>query len=346
MFKIIFGLLFVIVIVSLTYLLFTVKNQNHKVLDKMLLYKQIFPKHIKKTRIFLTIVVLLGSLLMLFNVGYGKELVSSGSKNLAVYFVIDNSMSMLALDYDVNKSKDDTRLQAAKDFSIDIADKNAGEKLSLISFGSSAFTDVPLTQDRNSFDNAIYSLYPSSNYSQKGSNINSGIIELNKRLESNNTEDKIVVFIITDGENNTVNNNIDSLKKKNIETYVIGVGTEKGANIIYTKPDYNGDVNLKPIKDFYGKTIVSKYNPEYNEKLASEVSAKLYRVENLKNLSEVVKKIEPFNAKEQKTKKANSYKSKPIYWIIALALIPIFFATKYLWIQRVKPRSLKDSVGF
>lgn len=309
-------------------------------LEKVMLFTQIFPKNVRKMQLLLMIVVLFGSTLMLLNMTYGKEKVPSGSKNLNLYFVIDTSLSMLAKDYGTGQ----TRLEAMKELSIGISRNNSGAKFSLITFDHKAFTDLPLTSDSVSFENAINSLYPPDPFYAQGSSVDSGIKELATRIKANKTDSKKMVILVTDGGGKKIKDSFGNLyKDSDLEINVVGIGTEKGAQMFYNSTvvdKYAYKAESQVIEGLDGP-VTSKYESKYTTELVGLLKGKLHRIETKDDVIKTVENLSNVKADAKVGKKNKTYRDRPIYWLIALALLPFLLGTKYLWFEKVKVRRLE-----
>ncbi|MBR6056708.1 MAG: VWA domain-containing protein [Victivallales bacterium] len=77
------------------------------------------------------------------------------TRHPTVFFVVDCSRSMLADDHGV------TRLQRAKNIATKIVEEMPKVPVALVSFAGSAFLDLPPTEDREAFRDALAQLAPS-----------------------------------------------------------------------------------------------------------------------------------------------------------------------------------------
>ncbi|NYE94466.1 Ca-activated chloride channel family protein [Psychromicrobium silvestre] len=138
-------------------------------------------------------------LLTLLRPGVGTVDLSAASAQLDVIFVVDTTSSSMAEDY----AKGKPRLDGMKADMLAIADKLPGAHLSLISFDQDAVVKLPLTSDRNAFDNAVDILSPEITLYSRGSSVTVAAKTLQSRLaaaQKSHPERARVVFYLGDGE--------------------------------------------------------------------------------------------------------------------------------------------------
>ncbi len=144
-----------------------------------------------------------------------------------VIFALDVSGSMLADDLQPN------RLEATKEalvsfFKESTTTPNAG----VISFTSTAYPEINPTQNKEEIIKSLQDIQiRKSSGTSLGQAINYGTAFFEKDLER---EKKIIIF--TDGQENVLTDEelksvVQNSDNKNINTYIIGVGTSEGGNI-------------------------------------------------------------------------------------------------------------------
>lgn len=181
---------------------------------------------ISKKKNYLHIFIII--LLFIFNLRI--MIVSDNSKkvtnNLAVLFVVDNTISMEALDY--NNS---TRLSGVKADCKYIIDELYGADFSVITFDNTARVIIPYTKDINTTREAIDVMKTIDDLYAKGSSLNTPYDMISNYLDSFFNDDKItVIFFISDGEitDNSKLKSYRELAKYIDEGAVLGYGTSKG----------------------------------------------------------------------------------------------------------------------
>ena len=118
------------------------------------------------------------------------------SNNLNVLFVIDNTISMNALDYN-GSSK---RLDGVKDDCKYIIDNLIGARFSVITFDNNSKIMIPFTYDSNITYDSIEIISPINELYAKGTSLNTPLDNMLKVLQNNDNSNRInVVFFISDG---------------------------------------------------------------------------------------------------------------------------------------------------
>ena len=113
------------------------------------------------------------------------------SNNVDVLFVIDNTISMLAEDYD----GDGRRMDAVKEDCKYIMEQFPGASFSVVTFGNSVKRMVPYTVDSNMALQAIEVLNGQTEYYANGTSLNDIMSELDEILENERDTYKIIFFI-------------------------------------------------------------------------------------------------------------------------------------------------------
>lgn len=213
--------------------------------------------------------------------------------NVDVLFVIDNTMSMLAEDFDGNTR----RLDAVKDSCQYIVDKMEGCRFSVISFGNYANLLVPYTDDTSIVMNVVNNLEGTTKYVAQGTSLNLPYQPMMETLERNYDEDgdrMQVVFFFSDGE-------ITS-KKEKLGSYeeamwyigsgaVLGYGTEKGGKMLVHS--YSGDLSTPfymQTRDKSGNMVdaISKIDEDNLQSIADDLRVGYYHIEDAADLRDVV----------------------------------------------------------
>lgn len=209
--------------------------------------------------------------------------------NLEVLFVIDNTISMNAEDYN-GKNK---RLDGVKKDCIEIIEALTGAKYSIISFNNSAKVLMPFSKDSTMATETIEIIEPIEELYARGSSLNTPLELLEYTLKNSyekSNDLKRIVFFISDGEitDDSKLESFSKLKKYIDEGAVLGYGTEKGGNMkeidrFTEKEDYIYDYttglsskalskidekNLKQIANDLGIDYINMNNKKLNSKLS------------------------------------------------------------------------------
>ena len=119
------------------------------------------------------------------------------SNNIDILFVVDNTISMMAEDFD----GDGIRMEAVRNDIMKIVDDFEGSRFALISFNDMATVMTPYTTEKENIQVAVNSLEGRSINSAKGSSINVVYNTLRDYLEGSYVdddegEDRIVITLI------------------------------------------------------------------------------------------------------------------------------------------------------
>ncbi len=152
-------------------------------------------------------------------------------EGIDIVIALDISSSMLAEDFQPN------RLEAAKSIASDFVNERPNDRIGLVAFSGEAFTQCPLTTDKNILIELFRQL--KSGMIEDGTAIGDGLTTAVNRLRESDAISKVII-LLTDGENNR--GNIDPLtageiaKKMGVRVYTIGVGTRGMAPYPFKTP--------------------------------------------------------------------------------------------------------------
>ncbi|MDK2908460.1 MAG: Ca-activated chloride channel [Bacteroidales bacterium] len=152
-------------------------------------------------------------------------------EGIDIVITLDISSSMLAEDFQPN------RLEAAKNIASDFVNGRPNDRIGLVAFSGEAFTQCPLTTDKNILTELFSQL--KSGMIEDGTAIGDGLTTAVNRLRESDAISKVII-LLTDGENNR--GNIDPLtageiaKKMGVRVYTIGVGTRGMAPYPFKTP--------------------------------------------------------------------------------------------------------------
>lgn len=142
-----------------------------------------------------------------------------------VLFVVDNTISMLAEDYNGSER----RMDAVKEDCKYILEQLPGASYSVMSFGNTVQMLTPYTTDMAITENAVRSLKGQATLYATGTSINGVLKELPYHLDNDRDNYQVVIFI-SDGEitNKETLKKATGLKKYIDEGVVLGYGTKQG----------------------------------------------------------------------------------------------------------------------
>lgn len=190
-----------------------------------------------------------------------------------VLFVVDNTISMLAEDYD----GDGRRMDAVKNDCKYIAEQFPGASFSVVTFGDSVQMVIPYTVDVNMAVETIGLLQGQPKYHAQGTSLNEVMGAMEQMLDDDRKNYKIL-FFISDGE---VVNSEELKSYKGLDQYVdagavLGYGTEKGGPmktveymeeepeyLYYYDDNYNEKLALSKIDEGNLKSIALDFGIDY-----------------------------------------------------------------------------------
>jgi Ca-activated chloride channel family protein len=207
-----------------------------------------------RKQIIMETVFILGYILLIFALmgpSWGIKNGKKGENKTIIFFLIDNSYSMIAEDIYPN------RLEKAKSVIIRIIKKfDKKWDFALISFAGDSKILVPPTKDIESFSNYLMALNPDMNEVQ-GTSFNK-IFNLLKQISKNKKYNPFFI-LLSDGENFDKGWEffVKKIKQQGAVIFSIGIGTIEGAPIP-ERAKLGNIVNWK--LDSKGETIITKLN--------------------------------------------------------------------------------------
>ena len=240
-----------------------------------------------------------------------------------VLFVIDNTISMLAEDY----NGDGRRMDAVKNDCKYIIEQFPGASFSLVTFGDSVQMEIPYTVDANMAVETIGLLQGQPKYSAQGTSLNEAMGTMEQMLDDDRNNYKIL-FFVSDGE--VINS--DELKSyKGLEQYVdagavLGYGTEKGGPMKVVEYFEEESEYLYYYDDNYDKKMaISKIDEGNLKSIASDFGINYV---HMTNQSEINSTIKDLQAKVEKLEVREDMESKEgyadIYYLFVIPLVLLF----------------------
>ena len=222
-----------------------------------------------------------------------------------IMLVLDISTSMLAPDFTYGSRRID-RLSAVKKTASDFISKRANDRIGLILFGTRAYLQSPLTFDKKSVEEILWSM--DAGMAGDSTSIGDALGLALKTLKDAPKGDNKVIILLTDGENNDGSLSMPQAVKlaaeEGIKTYTIGVGSK------------NSFLGL-----FLGAT------PGVDEKglkaLAQATAGQYFRAESTSTLQQIYNYIDKLEAAPQETRFIRE--TTELYYIPLLAAIILSF---------------------
>ncbi|MBO7606755.1 MAG: VWA domain-containing protein [Paludibacteraceae bacterium] len=246
---------------------------------------------------------------------FGSKLQNVKKKGVEVMVALDISNSMLAEDIKPN------RLERSKNMLYQILDGLDNDKIGVVVFAGTAFTQLPITTDYQSSRMFISSITPKL-IDMQGTAIG-GAIEKACTAFSEETENGKAIIIITDGENHEDDAEAAAKKaaEKGIQVNVVGIGSINGAPVpIEGTNDY--------IRDQSGNYISSALNETMCMKIAQAGNGIYVRADNSNNALKVIQEeINKISKHEVDVKVYSEYEEQyPTFaWIALIILVAEIF---------------------
>ncbi len=242
---------------------------------------------------------------------FGSKLETIKREGVEVIIAVDISNSMLAQDVQPS------RLQKAKRLIAQLVEKMDNDKIGLIIFAGSAYTQLPITSDYISAKMFLDAINPSL-ITRQGTDIGAAI---NLAIHGFTSQEGVgrTIIVITDGEDHE-GGVVEALKMaadKGISVHVLGIGTPEGAPI---PADDMG--NYRHDRD--GNVVITRLNEGMCQEIARAGSGIYVRVDNTntaqKAISQEIGKMAKAEVKTQVYTEFNE-QFQAVTWIILLLLV-------------------------
>jgi len=260
---------------------------------------------------FLFIVALLGPLF-----GNATKEVQTIGKD--IYIAVDLSQSMNARDIPP------TRLEKVKYELKNIVEAFSSDRIGLIIFSSEAFVQCPLTYDQSALTLFIETLHTGL-VPDAGTDF---APPLRMALDKITTEDtpaaqqkSKTIILISDGEDfgSETTSIVEDIKENGIRLFTLGVGTERGSNII---------VRGIPKTDRDGNEVVTKLESSELKNLATLTGGKYFEISDDSNDTERL--ISTISSIEGELKDARQIETSANKYIYFLAFAVLLFVVDNL----------------
>ena len=242
----------------------------------------------------------------------GKETIKGEGVDIAL--ALDISGSMASLDFQPKN-----RLEAAKQVIGDFIGKRPYDKIGLVVFASEAFSQAPLTLDRNALDRSLQQVELATDLGlDDGTAIGLGIANAANMLAQSEAKSKVMI-LLTDGVHNA--GEIDPLtaaeaaKALGIKIYTVGAATP-------------GQVPV-PVQDMFGGTQIAYQESEIDEETLRQVAdmtgGKYFRAEDSRGLKAIYNSIDKLEKSQVEVQVFNQYQELA-GWLLAPALLLLLAA--------------------
>lgn len=236
------------------------------------------------------------------------------AEGIDIMLVTDTSTSMNAVDPTVNISRINSAKQRAKEFIL----KRINDRIGIVVFSSIAFTQCPLTLDKDALLNFI-EMIDTGITKADGTAIGSAIATAVNRLSKIEGKSKVLV-LLTDGNNNA--GEIDPMvacqlaKDNNIKIYTVGIGS--------------GD-DFYEVQDIFFGTRKVKAQDDLNETLLMEIAKKTdgeyFQAKTSKDLADAFSSIDNLEKTKTEYTKSVNYNEQylkfliPAFWFLTAGFI-------------------------
>jgi len=238
------------------------------------------------------------------------------TEGIDIVLSLDISESMLARDFTPD------RLKVAKDVMIDFIEARPNDRIGLVIFSGSAFTQCPLTTDHKVLKNMFPQIR--AGMLEGGTAIGLGLADAVARIKDSKAKSKVVI-LVSDGVNNVGEISPvtagELAKTYGVRVYCIGVGTRGKA--------------LMPVAKFAtGQYQFDYVDVEIDEKVMTNISeltgGKYFRATNKQSLKNIYQEIDKM---EKTIISEKSFSNKEEHFlpfaIAALVLLVLEFILKY-----------------
>ena len=223
-----------------------------------------------------------------------------------IMLVLDISTSMTENDFTYSGRRI-SRLDAVKRVVSEFADKRANDRIGLILFGTRAYLQSPLTFDKASIKEILWSMR--AGMAGDSTSIGDALGLALKNLRDDKNKDNKIIILLTDGENNdgsiSMGQAIKLAQDENIKTYTIGVGAP---NVFFK--------------------MITMTAPGVDERamkeLATITKGQYFRAENtaeLQKIYQVIDKLEPTSNDERFIQETTELYYIPLLLAVILGMI-------------------------
>lgn len=269
----------------------------------------------------LLIVVLLFIINLRIMLPSGTTFNQTVSSNLDVLFVIDNTISMIAEDYNNNIQ----RLTAVKKDCEYIVEKLNGARFSVITFNDDSQIVIPFVKDVNMTMEAISTIQTPDPFYAKGSTLNvvlDNMIQMLKKSKEK-SDRKTIVFFISDGEitNNESLKSFSKAKEYVDSGAVLGYGTKEGGYMKVKEKYSSTEEYLEDTTQRYPyPKAVSKLDEENLKTVAKDIGLEYINMKKQSNIDYKLNEITR-NIRKEVVEDNNKNGYIDIYYIFVIPLL-------------------------
>ncbi len=263
---------------------------------------------------YLVLVVLIFLINLRFMFSNGREPIVT--TNLDILFVVDNTISMQAEDYNGNNK----RMEGVREDLKYIMDELDGSRFAVITFDNQARINVPYTFDKNMALESILILKPIDEMYAKGTNLDLPIEVMNSLFVNTkkNSDNVRIVFYVSDGEitSDTKRKSFSGLKKYIDNGAVLGYGTTSGG-YMHEYDEYTDKEEY--VKDENYNNAISRLDENNLKMISKELGIDYIKMNNKHDIDKKLSKIKKIAKETLVGNDKSTYND--IYFIFLIPLL-------------------------
>jgi Ca-activated chloride channel family protein len=252
----------------------------------------------------------------------GRAKVRSHSEGVDIVLALDISGSMQALDFAPGN-----RLDAAKSVAKTFIEGRPGDRIGLVVFASSAFTQCPLTTDHAVLLRLLEQIKIGD--IADGTAVGMAIGTSINRVKDVPGESRVII-LLTDGMNNT--GVLDPLTAASlastlgIRIYTIGAGTRGLAPFPVDDPIFGRRV----------RQVQVDVDEETLQQIAADTGGLYFRATDSESLARIYERIDALEKRRVETEEYVEYRDVGVYFLWpALALVLLEVLLQATWLRRL-----------
>ena len=241
--------------------------------------------------------------------------------NCRVVFVVDDTISMLAEDYDGKNP----RLDGVKADMAYIIDELDGAQFSIIEFKNDAQILMPFTDDPDFAKAMTDTIYPMYYLYAFGTNLSVTKDTLEDVLENAkyNSDDPVYVFFISDGEitDDYALKSFDDLEEYIDGGAVMGYGTKSGGVMHYYDSLYDETKTLMDEREYPYQPAISCIDEDNLKKIAKDLGVSYVHMDRTSRIDSTLNMIKDSVQEESEEMTKEGYADIYYYFVIPLAIL-------------------------